>query len=263
MRKSMMNFGQMLLAGCLCTMVTAGVASAEEEAEKPSADMGVSMLSKYVWRGFELSKDSLVVQPSLTVGYKGVAVNMWANVDTDQHAGIYGSAPDTHNLNETDLTLSYDGSAGMVSYGVGYIYYAIDSGEDTQELYGSISLDVPLAPSLTIYRDIDHLVGWYVSLDAGHSFELADALSLDLGAHVGYLSADDASSYADSKGGAYSEFHDGQLAVSMTYSFADYFSVTPELYYSFPLSSEAKTELTGQANEYDFIYGGVTVGMAF
>lgn len=262
MRKKMMGLTGILLTTTLCLGLTSGLALAEEE--KPTADIGVGLLSKYVWRGFELSKDSLVVQPSITVGYKGFAANMWSNLDTSQHDAIYtDNGLNSSNLNETDLTLSYDGSVDMISYGVGYIYYGIDTGEDSQEIYATASLDVLLSPTLSIYRDVDHLPGWYVSLGASHSFSLRDDLSLDLGGYVSFLSADDASSYADSKGGSYSEFHDGKLSVSMTYSFAEYFTITPELDYSFPLSSEAKTLLKGVNDEYDFIYGGVTVGMSF
>ena len=42
------------------------------EDEKPTADLSVSVLSAYIWRGQELSKDSAVVQPSMTVGYGGL-----------------------------------------------------------------------------------------------------------------------------------------------------------------------------------------------
>ena len=59
---------------------------AEEKVEVPSADASVAFLSKYVWRGFELSDDSIVIQPSMTVAYKGFGMNLWGNLDTDYFA---------------------------------------------------------------------------------------------------------------------------------------------------------------------------------
>ena len=67
--------------GALCCMQFSGMAMAEED--KPTANLAVSALSKYVWRGFEMTKDSLVLQPSMTVAYKGFSANAWGNVDTD------------------------------------------------------------------------------------------------------------------------------------------------------------------------------------
>jgi hypothetical protein len=45
-------------------------AGAEGEA---SADFTVAGLSQYIWRGQELSRDSVVIQPSATVSHSGFA----------------------------------------------------------------------------------------------------------------------------------------------------------------------------------------------
>ncbi len=42
-------------------------------------------LNRYIFRGAELSTKSLVLQPSVTVNYKGFSINYWGNLDTDQH----------------------------------------------------------------------------------------------------------------------------------------------------------------------------------
>lgn len=253
-----MKFKGIIITTVATTIFLGGAAltaSAEEEA--PSADLSVSLLSKYVWRGYELSDDSIVIQPSMTVGYKGFGFNLWGNLDTDQDMALYGV--DGGNWNETDMTLSYDGSAGMVGYGVGYIYYGLDGAADTQEIYASIGLDTIAAPSLTIYRDFDEYEGWYVNLAVGHSFPITDAISLDVGGHVSYLAADDAATLADPDDptNEYSDFHDGQISISATIPITELISVTPELYYSFPLGSDADEIID------DHIYGGVTLSMAF
>ena len=58
-------------------------AKAEEakEPEKPAWNVQTDILSQYVWRGIALSRNSVVVQPSFTGTYKGIAVNVWNNFD--------------------------------------------------------------------------------------------------------------------------------------------------------------------------------------
>ncbi len=167
-----------LITGITATalLLAAGLPVAMAEEEAPSADASVGFYSKYVWRGFELSDDSMVIQPSLTASYKGFGANLWANLDTD----LVGT--DTNKWNETDFTLSYDGAYEKLGYGVGWIYYALRRHDDTQEFYGTLSYDVLLAPSFTIYYDTDGFAGaWYASLGIGHSFALNETISLDLG----------------------------------------------------------------------------------
>ena len=202
-----------------------------------------------VWRGFAFSDSSVVIQPSMTVSYKGFAANLWGNLDTDE-MGL-----DTANFNETDMTLSYDGSVDKIGYGVGWIYYNVDGAADSQELYVSVSVDTLLSPTFTYYTDIAHLPGSYATLGISHSLPVAEGMALDLGAQVGYLDDD-----AD-----YSEFHDGMISASMTLPINDYISVTPELYYSFALTSDSEAVIAGGSYDADdsHIYGGVSASLAF
>ena len=91
-----------LITGITATtlLLAAGIPTAMAEEEAPSADASFAFLSKYVWRGFELSDDSIVIQPSMTVAYKGFGMNLWGNLDNDYFA------TETNKWNETDLTLS-------------------------------------------------------------------------------------------------------------------------------------------------------------
>lgn len=135
-----------------------GVALAEEA--KPTANLAISGLSKYVWRGFELSKDSFVLQPSLTVAYRGLSANVWGNEDTDVYVDSAEGAG-TNNWTETDLTLAYDWTVGPVGLTAGYIYYSL-IGPDSQEVFAKAALHTLLTPTLAVYRDYDHYAGWYV-----------------------------------------------------------------------------------------------------
>lgn len=244
-----------LITGITTTALifAAGLPVAMAEEEVPSADASVGFYSKYVWRGFELSDDSMVIQPSLTASYKGFSANLWANLDTaysDEESGF-----DSNLWNETDFTLSYDGAYEKLGYGVGWIYYSV-VGSDTQEFYGTVSYDVLLAPTLTIYYDTDGFAGaWYANLGIGHSFMISEKYSLDLGLSVGYLDDND----------GYAELHNGLLSASMSFPVSEYITITPELYWSFALSSEAEDYIADASisNDDNFVYGGVSASFSF
>lgn len=235
-------------------LVTSATTVALAEEEKPTADLTVGFYSQYIWRGFALSKDSLVIQPSMTVSYKGFSTNLWGNLDTKQYDA--SGADETNNFNETDLTLSYDGSAGIIGYGVGYIYYALDGINDSQELYASVSVDTLLSPTLTIYKEITGIQGWYANFGISHTFSLTEKIGLDLGASVGYL--DDEADY--------NAFHDGVLSAALSIPVSEYITIAPELKYSFALTNDAEDvikALSVSDEDDSFIYGGVSMSLSF
>ncbi len=224
-------------------------------------------MSQYIWRGYELSKDSLVIQPSATVGYKGFSLNLWGNLDTDVYAGPFKGSS---KWNETDFTVAYEHSFGPVGVGLGYIYYALDSLEDTQEFYLSVGGDVILAPTLTIYRDVDEFRGWYIDFGILHSFELPYDMTLDLAGSVAYYVSDndDIVEYNDDltpTDKRFSNFQNGLVSIGMTIPFYRYFAVVPMIAYSFPLSSDANNlfKATSLGGNSAHLFGGVTLSVAF
>jgi len=233
--------------------------SASEDEVKPSASADVAFLSKYVWRGWELSKDSLVIQPSITAEYKGFSMNLWGNLDTDN------KVKEEADFNETDLTVAYDTSVGDFDIGVGYIYYALD-GPDTQEFYASVcAAAIPLAPTLTVYKDFTQFIGWYLNLGLSHSFEFEKGITLDLGASAGYYYSED-DDFTEVGGDRYRNFHDGNLSVGLTVPIDKYITITPMMAYSFPLGGEADDRLSADSfsgDDSDLFYGGVTLSIAF
>jgi uncharacterized protein (TIGR02001 family) len=238
----------------LALILTASVFGTAMAEDKPEADLTVGLYSQYIWRGFELSKDSVVIQPSMTVSYKGFGFNLWGNLDTDAYA------TNDNNFTETDMTLSYDGSMNKIGYGVGYIYYEVDGGNDSQEVYVKASYDTLLNPTLTFYKEITGIGGWYANLGISHSVKLNEELNLDLGASIGYLDNED----------TYNELHDGSISASISIPVGEYISVTPELHYTFALSSDAgdyikaaNTSAGFTGDDDSFIYGGVSASLSF
>ena len=265
MKNKVIKFCVATVIGLLVCMCTSMNLWAEEEA-KPSASADMGVFSQYIWRGYELSKDSVVIQPSITVSYQDVSFNLWGNLDTD----VYSDTRDEAQFNETDMTLSYDKSFGIVSMGVGYIYYALDATDDSQEIYLSLGLDTLLSPSLTVYREIAHTPAWYLSFGISHSFELPKEITLDLAGSVGYYASDDdAFVEIDDNGNAttnkYNALHNGLISVGLTIPVGKYFSVVPMLAYSFPLSNDAENLIKSASlsDKSDFLFGGVTASISF
>ena len=250
--------------------LTFGAAPVWADDDSPvSGSADVAFSSQYVWRGMGLSESSIVIQPSATISYEGFSINLWGNLDTDLDG--YGEK----SFNETDLTLSYDWSLDMISIGVGYIYYglagaypvieydeeteAITSAdarelEDTQELYLSVGFDTILAPSITIYRDIDAAEGWYINLGIGHSIAFSDEMALDLGASVGYSDYDGISNLTD-----------GSISASITFAANEYISITPSIAYTFALTDDGEDYLKGLSLDSDsqHFFGGITCSISF
>jgi len=264
MKKKTIKLSAVTTIGFLILIFSSMNLWAEDEAV-PSASADIGVFSQYIWRGYELSKDSIVIQPSVTVSYKDVSFNLWGNLDTD----VYSDTRDEAQFNETDMTLSYDKSFGIVNLGVGYIYYALDAADDSQEIYLSLGLDTLLSPSLTVYREISHLPAWYISLGISHSFELPKEITLDLGGSIGYYASDDDDfvEIDDNGNGTtdkYNALHNGLVSVGLTIPVGKYFSVVPMIAYSFPLSNEADNLIKlGPSGKSDFFYGGVTASLSF
>lgn len=256
------------------------------EEEKPTADFAISPLTKYVWRGYEMTRDSIVVQPSLTVAYKGFSANLWGNLDTRPYSSEPGKKY-PGNFTETDLTFSYTKAFGPVNAGVGYIYYSLNAPYagaadplDSQEIFVTLGLNKLLTPTLTVYKEIDHYHQWYILLGVSHAFELSKSVSLKLAASGSYLKSEDASpgkypKYDDdalATNDKYNNFHDGIVTVSLPISPAKYITVTPLLSYVFPLCDDAKNEMKGRGlqgtskpadRDSSFLYGGITFDFAF
>jgi hypothetical protein len=257
-------------------------AQAAEE-DKVTGEIAAGVLSAYIWRGQELSRHSIVVQPSVTVGYKGFSFNAWGNLDTKPYSAALANY--SSNYTETDLTLSYTKKLGIVQVGGGYIYYALGapySGAadplDSQEVFLTVGLDTILAPTLTVYKEIDHYHQWYAQLGISHTFALHEKVGLKLAATASYLKSEDEGTYAryDSSAAAtadkYSNFHDGTISVSLPVALTKSLTVTPSVTYVFPLCDDAKYEMKGRGlqgadsaadRSSSFLYGGVTLSFAF
>ena len=251
--------------------------------EKPTGDLTVSALSRYILRGYEMSRNSVVIQPSLTIDYKGFTANLMGNMDTNPYSPAGESYAGT--FDETDATLSYSKTMGLFTIGGGYALYSLNAvhkdaevRNNMNELFASLGLTTLLAPTLTVYRDINHYRNWYFQIGISHIAELSKNISLKLAASAGYLLSTDADTYPKYDDDAlvtadkFRNFHDGLVSASLPVQVTDRITVTPNIAYTFPLTSDAKAEMQATGlkgtsapadRETSFVYGGISLGCSF
>lgn len=234
-------------------MVSAVSATASLAAIEVEGDAYIGMFDKYLWRGYDLSGSEGVVQGGVDLTYKGFTLSYWTNVqafdDTEENP-IFEAGEAT----ETDITLDYSFDLGeLVSMSVGNIFYSLEGLKDTNELYVGATLNTILEPSVTVYYDYDECEedGLFFAGSVGHGFDLAEGLSLSLGALVSYNQKSD---YAV---GNYSAWHNYELSAGVDFAVNDNISISPSFLYSAPISDQAK-----DAIDYETLTG-VSVTFAF
>jgi len=230
--------------------------------EDLTADLNLSIYSQYIWRGYALSRDSLVFFPSLTVGYKGFAVNVWTDLDTNYYAHTIGDKK-RFKLPETDVTVTYSNAFTplKLNYTLGWIYYDTKGSDGNspyknQEVFLTLGLDTLLKPTFSVYQEIEKGHAWYFQLGVSHSFAVYKDCTLDLAASISYLNN---KSFND-----FSDLHDGNVSAGFKIPFNKYLSVKPTVQYSFPLSKAAARDIrNGSFGRGDnFVYGGLIFDLA-
>ena len=253
--------------------------------EDLTADLNVSLYSQYIWRGYELSRDSFVAMPTMTVGYKGFALNFWADLDT-RYAGTPAKE---FKLQETDITATYSNSykgplPWALNYTLGWILYDYQSPQinvasnpptgqqDTiflnkqsknQEIFVTLGLDTILKPTFSFYDQIQTGQAQYFLLGISHSIAVYKDWSLDLAGSVSYLN-----NHSQAAVKPISNFHDGNVSAGLKFPVNNYLSIKPNVQVSFPLSKDASQEIMQNSSSLfhhrqdTFFYGGIIIDLA-
>lgn len=222
----------------------------EPEKELPfSVGTDHAFLSKYMWRGLNLTDDP-VWQPDAWVSAYGFTFNVWGNMDLTDVNG------NETEFNEIDYTLNYAGEYEKLSYTGGIIHYVFPntSFAPTTELYASVGYDVLLQPSLTVYYDFDEADGIYGTLGLGHSFEIPQftdmvSMSLDLSGHVGFATKNWNNFYY---GADHTAFVDLVFGAALPIAIGDYVTVSPTVTYSTVMDTVMRSKA---ADEHNFVWG--------
>jgi len=252
--------------------ISLGSVAFAQECEKPTCDFSMTFYSKYVWRGFELSKDSLVMFPEITISYKGFGFCVWGDFDTD-YEGAKTGGNDTEWW-ETDWVLTYSNSLDVgftdLNWTVGWIYYDVDAGDD-EEWFLILGLDTILNPEFSVWNGIEYGGDtWYLRLALSQSWDIPvcwpkeeNKWSLDVGGWVGYWSAE--SEYTG-LASDYDEWHDATIWAGINIPVNEWCTITPSINYSFPLCSDSEDYIEASSfdgDDSDWFYGGVTVAVSF
>ncbi len=221
-----------------------------EEKKDVSGSISLGGYNQYIFRGYEIGKPGLVLQPAMTVSIKGFSVTMWGNLDTNQRNTKTATFNEEFKKgwNETDLTLTYTYSIKDFSITGGYIYYGTKYADETEEVFITLAYKTIANPTLTVYRDITSYKGTYINLGLSHSFPIYKETTFDMAAGFGYFVGESdywktynraTASYTGSK---YKGFHDGMAKIGLTIPISKAITVQPTVQYWFPLSSDAKKE---------------------
>ncbi|MEW6569943.1 MAG: hypothetical protein AB1390_02025 [Nitrospirota bacterium] len=250
-----------ILAVVLAISVVAAHSFAGET--KTSGYASADIMSNYVWRGQKLS-NSWVIQPSVGITYGNFGANIWANYDTDREEVTSGEETGHGEITETDFTVNYAFSMDKFTFTIGYIFYAFDGANDTQEVYLSANYDTLLNPTVTVYYDYDEGNGAFAIASVGHSFEVPKGMSLNLGASASYNIKNNIMGF-DENGDDFSNFYNGEISTSLNIPIYKGLSLTPKLAYSFPLSDDAEEAISGISDDgdEDVFYGGLNLTLSF
>lgn len=238
------------------------------EVERPQFDFSVDVLSRYVFRGIAFSKDSAVIQPSMSASYKGFEVGMWGNLDTSEAKG-FGEGAGGASWNETNFTFSYDRELTEGLHGsVGMIYYAL-VGDDAFELHGGISYDLPwLTVGFTAFKEISHYPGWWLQFELSRNQELPwYGMSVDLGATFGYQTLQDNDTVLDKHGneGSYSAFTAAEFSAALNIPIGEHITLSPKIGFTTPLSDKAAARIEAESwdGKENHFFGGIQLAASF
>lgn len=256
----MKKVGQILLAVLVMCISFSG-AYAEEI--KKGGYASIDVMSNYVWRGQKLS-NSWVIQPSLGINYGAFGASIWSNYDSDRVEATSGDSSGHGKITETDITLTYTHSIDKLTLTGGYIYYALEGANDTQEIFITVSYDTFLSPFLTLYYDYDEGNGAFIVAGIGHSIPVTKDMSVRLGASASYNLRNKVMGY-DSGGKRFSNFYNAEVSASLTVPVYKNITITPKIAYSMPLSNDAKAAIKGISddNKKNILYGGINLTLSF
>ena len=238
-------------------MLTAVMVTGAAFAADVDADIGI--FSKYIWRGMQLDENP-VVQGGVTVSHeKGFYANVWGNYSIqDDYVG-----KDYDGLNEVDYTVGYAGTADIIDYDIGYIYYTFPNTDysSTSELYVGIALNnLPVTPSLYVYYDIDGVDGFYAIADLNYGADLSEELSLEVGASLAWASANFNDAYY---GRDASSLSDASVYAGLSYAVSDSVSIGASLACTFYPDGAAADAASDSYEEDVNVFGGVNLTYSF
>ena len=268
----------------MALLILAAVAVAPASTLAAEASVYADVLSAYVYNGLAYN-DEAVFQPGLDVaGPLGLGYSLWANMDlTDNPAS---TAPNSAGeWSEVDLGLNWTApSVGPLTLSVGGLYYVYPQSSSTvatnddgtvaavstapadgsyQVFAKAAANDVLLAPAVKFCHELDNTDDWIALFTVAHSIGLTDALSLNLGAVLGF--AGDyyvESNYGSAAGAAFTH---AQFDAALSYALTEKASVALKGSFSTLLDGDVRDDVdaAGVYADQDVFFGGVNASYSF
>ena len=197
-----------LAAALLCATAIAPTAYAQDA--ELSVSTGVDFTSQYVFRGVSLADDA--VQPYVEASYGDFTVGGWFSTGIGANSVFAGDEFDLYVGYSVplDSSISLDLGATYYHYPQGGDFFeTADGGAGTYEVSASVGFgDVPLSPSVSAYYDLT-LEAFTLEGGVGHSVEIGESQSFDLGLTVGLVDGDGFS------------YEWGQASAAVSHAFTD------------------------------------------
>lgn len=227
---------KVIVAGAaLLLTVFASAAMAEIKVE---GDVYVGVFDKYLWRGYDLSGSTTVVQGGMDLSAYNLTLSYWTNgqLNDDSHDFDPTSTLEGGDANETDITIDYALDLGeLVTVNLGNYLYSVHGGEDTNEVYAAVTLNTLLSPKFAVYYDWDeNKDARTYSLGIGHNLEF-DQVTLTAGALANYMEGTDPYQLIETN-----VPWNAELSLSADVAVTEQITVTPSFVYSTPLSDDAQ-----------------------
>jgi hypothetical protein len=224
-----------------------------------TASVGADLFSKYIWRGQNVV-DDWVLQPSASVGYKGLTGSIWGNVD------LTGDFVDDWEFSEVDYTVDYSNKfpgQETLGYSVGLIYYDFPNTpwEATSEVYGGLTAGLFLSPAVKWFYDFDEADGSYILFSVGHTIEKIKEWREDcycnaqVGASLGYATDNYNEFYFGVDDGA---INDLTLTAGLPISVGK-LTIKPSIGYSIMIDDDIRAS-TGKSDNF---WGGIGASYSF
>ena len=244
----------------LALLTATGLGAVAQETTQESnlsGSFSQSVATQYNWRGLNVV-DDVVNQGDLSLAYStdlgDFHVGAWYNLDlTDEN-------DDEFNFTEVDIYAGWEKSFDMLTLGAGVINYqfpSINGDAQTTEVYVSAGLDVILAPSVTVYYDLDADPGAvYTSFGVGHDFDLGFS-TLSLSGTLGYANSAMAELYYNTDEAG---FTDIGVTASLGFDLTESLNLSPYIMYT-QLLEDAKDDRVAD-DDYEVV-GGVNLSFSF
>lgn len=244
-------FACLMLLLLLSAAVPAGAQESEERAW--SLDVGVDYASLYMFRGIDLLGDDPVLVPYVVFAHGGFSA--WAY----GYSGQFGSETDIEGDDYTELDFGLDytwgfGAEDGHSLTLGALRYTYQDPPEydeieTNEVYAILTFDTFLAPTFSLYYDVDVYDAGYLSLGVSHGWPLTESTSFDVAATLSYDLGYNSLVYL---GDEQNDLSDLLLGVDIPWSVTDSFGLHAGVSHSVALSV---VDDIGQDDEIWFTVG--------